>query len=110
MSREYWRVSVEEIMSEHGFDLSDAQIDALANDFEAAHEMCGESTGQHIASANLHSEQCSQMSALRQELQAERDKVPCKECKGGTLMVPGMNNEWRQADCWKCNGTGRHAA
>lgn len=43
MSIEYWEAAVDGILTQHGVIFTDANLDALASEFKAASEACGDS-------------------------------------------------------------------
>ena len=73
------------------------QLERIAGVIEGAHESYGQEMGHDVASTNLKAHRDQELEAVNRELEAERNKVVCPQCKG-LCTTP---------TCWKCHGAGR---
>lgn len=104
---DYWFEAVESSLDEAGITATKEQTNAIARDMDVAHEQYDMAFGYDVASQNYQAEKDRQISELRREVQVERDKTPCKICKGrGEIISPGPYH-CGISQCWKCHGNGR---
>jgi len=101
---DYWRIFAEEVPSELGIALTEAQIESLAGMMEGAHENYGMAHG-HDCISNPETMRADR---AEKELKAERSKIQCLECGGkGSIHTNGPVHSYISG-CWKCRGEGRH--
>lgn len=80
---DYWKEHAEIAIDEAGLTATEDQIDTIAGVIESAHEFYGRAMGHDVASANYHAQQRSELAKAQRELEQEKQKVLCRECKGG---------------------------
>lgn len=103
MSYTYWTECVGEALCEAGISVTDEQLKTVVDVVQGAHEMYSEAHGYD----RLGIPQDREIKTLRAELQTERDKVTCKECKGtGQLVFHGPYHS-SVSSCHVCHGEGR---
>lgn len=106
---EYWEESVASSLEEAGVVVTAEQIKAIADDMEISHDQHDMAYGLDVASSNLSASKEQELSALREELRSERDKVQCRACNGrGHITVNGPSHS-ATSTCGKCRGYGRHS-
>ena len=105
---DYWTEHAEIAVSDAGLTATPDQIQTIAGVIESAHEFYGQSMGHDVASANLRGEREREMKALEDEIQREKDKVPCKVCNGTGETHTYGGTMMSTSQCWKCKGDGRH--
>lgn len=103
--REYWVETVAQSLYEHGVTATNEQIEAIAEDIHGAHSMYGEYFGYHAIPNPLQGE----AERLARELQKEKDKVLCEECKGSGRNISYGPCHSFESTCLKCRGDGRHS-
>lgn len=102
MSREYWKICLEEILGEHGIEATSEQIEAMAGDFESCASVQGE------YSAPVENPAVREAEELRTQLKREQSKVFCVTCQGtGRLIENISSSHYSNSDCWKCRGAGK---
>ena len=100
----YWRIFAEEVPSELGITLTDAQVDALTEALEGAHENYGMAHGHDY----IQNHETQRANEAERALKAERSKVQCQTCGGiGSIRSDGPSH-YSISQCWKCRGQGRH--
>ena len=101
---EYWIEALESALEEREIVLEPIDIAAIAEDIELSHEHY--SMAFHVPTGNPL---LAEIDALKRELEEERAKAICKECKGtGEDYCPGPYHS-STSRCPKCNGEGRHS-
>ena len=92
---DYWKECIAEAFDDAGITATEDQIITVADWIEGAHENFGMANGYDVISSPAVTE----LKSVKKELQTERDKVRCYQCKG--------TGYYMGYDCWECNGTGR---
>ena len=100
--RDYWTESIETSFEEHGVTATPEQIEAVAGDVEGCHDNYGLAfytpSGDH---------RDTEIKQLRDELEKERNKRICSECKGrGRIVTQGPYHS-SDSECSECRGEGR---
>ncbi len=104
MGSEYWRICIEEGLSEVGIDATDNQVADLVEWVEGAHSVFGEVTGRDC----IPDPSIIEIKALRAELANEKRKIVCPECGGAGRIVSACGtSHYSDTSCWKCNGKGK---
>ena len=101
----YWKICIEEALDEVALAATNEQVEAIAKFIETAHDNHGTAMGYDC----IPNPQTSEITKLKEELQKERDKIVCQECKGtGTIHSYGPIHG-SISRCDKCRGEGRHS-
>lgn len=102
--RDYWTECIEISFEEAGIHATPEQINIVAGGVEGCHENYGQAFYSPPAGEHLRGE----ITKLNRELDDERRKVICSECKGrGSITTQGPYHS-ATSSCMKCNGDGRH--
>lgn len=99
---DYWYEAVEIALNDAGVSASDEQIDLIAGAIKVSHanySMC-----HFTPSSNNESEEVSR---LQKELDDEKSKVVCPNCKGAGFHVVFYGTRSAEFECHKCRGSGR---
>jgi len=104
---EYWREHAEIAMDEAKLEATDDQLDTIAGVIESAHEFYGQAMGHDVASTNWHANNRQEIEDLKKEVQAEKAKEICPECRGARVLHTYGGTMVGTSDCWKCHGDGR---
>ena len=103
-SEAYWIQAVEAALEEAGLSATTEQIEVMADVMDGAHEMYGEAHGYEHFGNPMEDE----VKRLKKELQRERKKVVCPECKGsGEEVMVYLPGRVSRSTCCKCNGEGK---
>ena len=102
----YWKEALIAAFEDAGIDTpSDDKLELMAGTLEGAHENYGMSPGYHCISDPRDAENRQ----LKKELENERRKVMCRECRGrGEITEYGPSHS-SSMQCWKCRGEGKVA-
>jgi RecJ-like exonuclease len=99
---DYWEECIREAFEDAGIVATDEQVDIVAGWVDGAHENYGLATGREFIPHPLETENKD----LKRELEKERDKVVCPECKGkGYFILSGIRTSY--STCRKCKGEGK---
>ena len=99
----YWQECIAVAAEECGLTITDEQRDYLAEAVEGAHEYYGMYHGHECIPHPLEAEN----KGLKEELQLEKEKRTCSECKGtGRDIMFGPYHSF-ESTCRKCKGQGR---
>jgi hypothetical protein len=99
---DYWRDCISESFEDAGIKATDEQINTVTSWVEGANENYGTAHGHECIPNPLKLEN----DALRENIEREREKEICPECKGkGSLTVHGPIHSGTSG-CWKCRGEG----
>ena len=104
----YWIECISEAAFECDANLSDDQIECIAEYAQMGHEQHSQSTGLDVLNANRRDDMQRDIDGLQAAIQTERNKVHCRECDGNGTIVSHMGTLASRSRCWKCNGEGRH--
>lgn len=100
---DYWKESVEIAFNDYGIVATKEQIEGVARDMEGSHENIGQAFYQPPAGEHLREE----INNLKRELEKERRKEVCPECKGkGRITTYGPYHSGN-SECMKCRGNGK---
>lgn len=101
----YWTIFAQEVPSDMGISLTEAQVKYLADAIEGAVENMSMYCGYEA----IPDPQTEEIKALKNALKEEREKVHCKTCNGnGSITSPVGPCRSATSQCWKCRGEGRH--
>ncbi len=103
----YWKEHAAIAIDEAALTATNEQLETIAGVIESAHEFYGQAMGHDVASANLRGSQLSEIESLKRDLEAERAKVVCPECRGVCTLTSYGPSHSATSQCWKCNGHGR---
>ena len=91
--------SIANAAEEHGAVLSEDVLKDIMESVSAYYEYASYSRGGHCPERE-------EISALKKELERERGKQICGECKGtGRIYTPGPHHS-SVSSCWRCNASG----
>lgn len=82
MSNEYWAIVAEEALGDAGIEATREQIETVAKWVESAHDGYAEYTGLDIVTSNFNADQQNKINDLEEQLQREKDSIPCPHCEG----------------------------
>lgn len=100
----YWKICVEEALSEIGISATPEQEAKLVRWIKGAHDTYGESNGFD----QIPNPEVIEIGRLNRALKSEQELVQCKECGGrGTIIGYGPCHS-SVSQCDKCRGRGRH--
>ena len=101
MSRyEYWDECVAVSFEDNGITATREQIEAVAADVASAHENYG------MAFYQPENPLVEELSRTKRELQKERDKEVCPDCRGRGRLVYNSGDRSVDTQCDKCSGEG----
>lgn len=103
MSKEYWRICVEEALTENGLSATDGQVEAMAASMYSARQMESESCGYD----RIPDPRVQEISDLKKALAREQGATFCGECKGRGLVTSSGPAHSSTSRCWKCSGLGK---
>lgn len=101
---EYWKECVSKAFDDAGITATEEQIQDVATCVEGAFENYGMAHGHDCIPNPLATEN----SLLKKELEDEKRKILCKECKGSGIFVSYGGSLMATSQCWKCKGEGRY--
>ncbi|KPA87035.1 hypothetical protein PF66_06380 [Pseudomonas asplenii] len=101
---DYYAEGLAESFEEHGITATREQIKAVASDVAAWAESIGMAF--QVPAGDPRD---SELADLRKQLDRERNKVICRECKGSGEYVSRGPHHSSFGRCFKCRGEGRHA-
>lgn len=104
---DYWKEHAEIAMDEANLTANEHQINIIAGVIESAHEFYGQSMGHDVASANFIANEKRKLDNLKAELERERAKTLCQECKGSGELITYGGTFQSTSQCSSCNGEGR---
>jgi hypothetical protein len=91
--------SIHQVLDEYGASLPDEAIKDIIHALDMCDEYASYSTGGY-------NPQAEEIRNLNRELERERGKVVCGECKGrGRIITPGPYHS-SDEQCFKCRGSG----
>ena len=97
----YWEECIAVSFDENGIAATQKQIESVAADVQNSHENIG------MAFHTPENPMVSEVSSLREQLKAERDKILCPVCRGsGSIITRGGTFEC-ESQCDRCRGEGR---
>jgi DnaJ-class molecular chaperone len=99
MSREYWEMSLKELLPEHGITVTEQLIEDIYTIREMESEACG-----YI---NIPNPLRTEVDTLKKELEKEKDKIPCDYCNGKGRIVSNFGVRSSDSGCIKCGGEGK---
>lgn len=101
--KDYWRDCISDAAEECGAVLTLDQINAIAEAAQGAHD----TYGMFVYEPPVGEIERLESARLRRELEIERSKVTCPNCKGhGSIFGYGPYHS-SVSRCDKCNGEGR---
>lgn len=100
---DYWTECIASSLEEHGVTATADQISAIAADVQIGHESHGMAYGHDVIGRGARTE----ADELRDELNREREKQPCDDCKGRGYIVERGPYHHFEHECSKCRGEGR---
>ncbi len=99
----YWQECIEVALAEAELEATSEQIEIIAGAVESGHENYGMAHGHDCIPNPLVTEK----DKLKRELEKERDKRICPECKGrGWITIQGPIHSGT-SQCYKCKGEGK---
>ena len=99
---DYWKECIKESFEDAGITATNDQIDTVASWAEGAHDNYSLATGRDA----MHGGPDPEIVRLKRELEAERGKRICPECKGkGFHLILGPAHS-SEHTCNKCGGEG----
>lgn len=99
----YWKICIEEGLSEIGIFATEEQILELTKLVEGSHENYDLYTGADCIPHPLELEN----QKLAKMLEEERAKVHCHHCNGRGRIYSQGPYHGSDSECWKCNGEGK---
>jgi len=99
----YWKICIEEALSESKITATQEQIDEVISWVEGAHENYDLQHGHECIPNPLQLDNDS----LRRELNIEKNKIHCETCNGRGRIIENMISHSSNTECWKCRGEGR---
>ena len=99
---DYWGECIEEAFDDAGISATKEQIQNVAGWVESAHENYGMAHGYDCISSYTSIEN----KQLKAELQREREKTICTDCKGSGREITYGPIHSAESDCFKCRGNG----
>ena len=99
----YWEESLCNALDECGATLTKEQVAIVTKHLEDAYE----NIDLAFPRPTFNPER-AEADRLRKELDDERRKVTCKECKGNGRIISWGPHHGSDSECWKCRGEGRH--
>lgn len=75
MSVDYWKETISCVCDEEGIDITERQIDLIAEAIDVSHENYGLFTGSDVANANFNAARESELSALKNEIRELESKL-----------------------------------
>ena len=99
---DYWAECIEEAFDDVGISATKEQIQNVASWVEGAHENYGMAHGHDC----IPSQASIENAQLKTELQREREKTICPDCKGSGRKITYGPVHSAESDCFKCHGSG----
>ncbi len=99
--RDYWTECIETAFEENGITATPEQIDAVAGDVEVCHDNYGMAF--YTPSGDGRDTEIKQLKA---ELEKERNKRICPECKGRGRIISQGPCHSSDSECYECRGDG----
>jgi hypothetical protein len=97
---DYWEECLAQSFEEHGITATREQIRAVADDVEGGRECMDMAF--YVPENPVHEE----LARTKRELQKERDKVVCPDCRGRGRLVYASGDRSVDTQCDKCSGEG----
>lgn len=107
MSIKYWIELISESLIDVGISATEKQISLIAHDIQCGYEGYSVDHGYDVADANLRNSRQQEVDKLHKELQEEKNKIVCSECKGHGYIFEDYGIRSVEFKCSKCNGCGR---
>lgn len=104
---DYWKECIQEAFESAGLTATPEQVDEVASWAEGAHDNYSQALGHDVVAANYQGEKDAKIEALQRSLEAEKDKVHCRECDGRGRIIENFGSHSSNTECWKCRGEGR---
>lgn len=109
MSKDYWKESLEHILSDYGVNFNDDTLDSFVDDIIATKELESQYCGFDMIPDQVDSEYKRKYEKLIRDNETKdlfvKSTIPCKKCNDGTA-----KDVWgRDVVCQSCSGKGRVA-
>ena len=98
----YWEECISEAFDDAGIEATKEQIEKVASWVEGSHENYGMATGCDC----IQSPYISEIEELKKQLEKERNRILCRECKGSGLIISQGPYHSAESRCMSCNGSG----
>jgi|CXWL01.1.fsa_nt_gi hypothetical protein len=99
----YWEECIKESFDEAGIVATDAQVAIVVSWVEGGHENYGMAHGNDV----IGNPRDSEIETLKKQLEIEKEKRPCPDCKGSGEEVTYGGTRMSRTTCFRCNGEGK---
>lgn len=101
----YWKECIESALDEAGMVATPTQVESITKCVEISHDQYGMAFGYDCIPNPIMLEN----ERLKKELEIERDKIPCKSCKGNGSITENWGTRSSMSRCDRCHGEGKHS-